>query len=46
MGVDGVEAKPWMSRGMKGCYVYCADKETGEYFKAMVINEAPQNNEP
>ncbi|WP_069130086.1 DUF2075 domain-containing protein [Rhodohalobacter halophilus] len=24
-----------MSRGMKGCYIYCTDKETEEYFKAM-----------
>ena len=23
-----------MTRGMKGCYVYCTDEETGEYFKA------------
>jgi len=22
-----------MTRGMKGCYVYCTDKETAEYFK-------------
>jgi len=25
-----------MSRGMKGCYIYCTDKETEEYFKMMV----------
>jgi DUF2075 family protein len=23
-----------MTRGMKGCYVYCTDEETGEYFKS------------
>jgi DUF2075 family protein len=22
-----------MTRGMKGCYVYCVDKETEEYFR-------------
>ena len=22
-----------MTRGMKGCYIYCVDKETAEYFK-------------
>ncbi len=22
-----------MTRGMKGCYIYCVDEETGEYFK-------------
>ena len=22
-----------MTRGMKGCYIYCVDKETGDYFK-------------
>lgn len=25
-----------MSRGMKGCYIYCTDEETEEYFKGMV----------
>jgi DUF2075 family protein len=25
-----------MTRGMKGCYVYCVDKETREYFKDVV----------
>ena len=25
-----------MTRGMKGCYIYCTDKETGEYFKTLV----------
>lgn len=23
-----------MTRGMKGCYVYCTDAETAEYFRA------------
>lgn len=25
-----------MSRGMKGCYIYCTDKETNEYFKQII----------
>lgn len=25
-----------MTRGMKGCYVYCTDKETAEYFRARI----------
>ncbi len=25
-----------MSRGMKGCYIYCTDKETQEYFKGLI----------
>jgi DUF2075 family protein len=25
-----------MSRGMKGCYIYCTDRETEEYFKSAV----------
>jgi len=25
-----------MTRGMKGCYVYFVDKETGEYFKCIL----------
>jgi len=28
-----------MTRGMKGCYIYCTDEETREYFK-QVISEA------
>jgi DUF2075 family protein len=28
-----------MTRGMKGCYVYCCDEETGEWFKESLINE-------
>jgi uncharacterized protein len=27
-----------MTRGMKGCYVYCVDKETEEWFKEMTMN--------
>ena len=27
-----------MSRGMKGCYVYCTDEETEEYFRIMLEN--------
>ncbi|HBP28038.1 MAG: DNA/RNA helicase domain-containing protein [Advenella sp.] len=25
-----------MTRGMKGCYVYCTDEETAEYFRTMI----------
>ena len=25
-----------MTRGMKGCYIYCVDKKLGEYLKAQV----------
>ena len=25
-----------MTRGMKGCYIYCTDKETEEYFKSQI----------
>ncbi|MDQ5981550.1 MAG: uncharacterized protein QG570_299, partial [Patescibacteria group bacterium] len=24
-----------MTRGMKGCYLYCIDKETQDYFKKL-----------
>lgn len=27
-----------MTRGMKGCYIYCVDKETNEYFKKLTTN--------
>ena len=27
-----------MTRGMKGCYIYCVDKETNEYFKKLTKN--------
>jgi hypothetical protein len=26
-----------MTRGMKGCYVYCTDDETREWFRARLI---------
>lgn len=26
-----------MSRGMKGCYIYCVDKETQEYFRQVIL---------
>lgn len=25
-----------LSRGMKGCFIYCTDKETTEYFKSLM----------
>lgn len=28
-----------MTRGMKGCYVYFTDKETGEWFKSISLNK-------
>ncbi|MDZ7821875.1 MAG: DNA/RNA helicase domain-containing protein [Candidatus Marinimicrobia bacterium] len=28
--------KTLMTRGMKGCYIYCTDKETQEYFKELI----------
>jgi len=27
-----------MTRGMKGCYIYCTDPETNEYFKKLLTN--------
>lgn len=27
-----------MTRGMKGCYIYCTDEETAEYFKVIANN--------
>jgi DUF2075 family protein len=27
-----------MTRGQKGCYIYCDDKETGEYFRRLIEN--------
>lgn len=34
-----------MTRGMKGCYIYCTDKETGEYFKQkMTLGSKPSPN--
>jgi len=29
-----------MTRGMKGCYIYCSDEETNEYFKELIGREA------
>lgn len=31
-----------MTRGMKGCYVYCVDQETGDFFKK-AIQDSSQN---
>lgn len=30
--------KTLMTRGMKGCYIYCTDNETRDYFKRMINN--------
>ena len=36
-----------MTRGMKGCYVYCTDKETTEYFRARLQGvRAPVVDQP
>jgi DUF2075 family protein len=29
-----------MTRGMKGCYVYCSDEETADYFRARLSSGA------
>lgn len=29
-----------MTRGMKGCYIYCTDEETREYFRSRLTSEA------
>ncbi len=31
-----------MTRGLKGCYIYCTDRETGEYFRSRI---APKTSE-
>jgi DUF2075 family protein len=31
--------KTLMSRGMKGCYIYCTDEETNDYFKRLAEGE-------
>ncbi|OGY35583.1 MAG: AAA family ATPase [Candidatus Andersenbacteria bacterium RIFCSPHIGHO2_12_FULL_45_11b] len=33
-----------MTRGMKGCYIYCTDPETQEYFKNQLKRGNKQNN--
>lgn len=30
-----------MTRGMKGCYVFCSDEETGEYFRSSISGTRP-----
>lgn len=30
-----------MTRGMKGCYIYCTDEETRDYFKAKTATKVP-----
>ncbi|MFA1769887.1 DNA/RNA helicase domain-containing protein [Rufibacter glacialis] len=30
-----------MTRGMKGCYIYCTDKETADYFKSRIALPLP-----
>ncbi|MGE3600989.1 MAG: DNA/RNA helicase domain-containing protein, partial [Dehalococcoidia bacterium] len=31
-----------MTRGMKGCYIYCVDPETAEYFRTRLARRAPE----
>ena len=31
-----------MTRGMKGCYVYCTDAETAAHFRARIAHHYPQ----
>ncbi len=33
-----------MTRGQKGCYVFCVDEETNDYFKYMIGDEFPQQD--
>lgn len=35
-----------MTRGMKGCYVYCTDAETAEYFRSRLAHAPPAASEP
>lgn len=34
-----------MTRGMKGCYIYCTDPEVQEYFRRRTVGSAPQSSE-
>ena len=29
-----------MTRGMKGCFIYCVDKETSDYFKQQLLSNS------
>ena len=31
--------KVLLSRGLKGCYVYCEDQSLGEYIRSLISNE-------
>jgi DUF2075 family protein len=33
-----------MTRGMKGCYIYCVDKKLGEYLKEQVKQNGQYSN--
>ncbi len=35
-----------MTRGQKGCYLYCVDKETNDYFKQFVDYDSPGSDWP
>ena len=35
-----------MTRGMKGCYVYCSDEETADYFRARLASGALVTERP
>ena len=35
-----------MTRGMKGCYIYCTDKETAEYFRSRIHQSTAPSDMP
>ncbi len=35
-----------MTRGMKGCYIFCCDKDLAEYFKANIKTQGSESSEP
>lgn len=35
-----------LSRGQKGCYIYCTDPETNDYFKSLLPQQKPFFDEP
>lgn len=32
-----------MTRGQKGCFIFCTDRETGEYFKSLIRARTPES---
>jgi len=31
-----------MTRGQKGCFIFCTDRETGQYFRSLIAQKRPQ----